>query len=160
MREVHTVEAEDAAARAFARARREALLRRAWARARKSPASVRLLSFEEAKSGVGRADKVPLGTRKVFLRDIVGSVARSGDFDDRFLPLKRDLGGRWQAVYRVFQRNESLGLCIPPVSLYMIDRSYFVRDGNHRVSVALFRGWETIEAEVVLLRPATSGTPS
>lgn len=144
----------DAASKAFSRARREALTRLAWAAARNRRGSVTLASFEEAKSGIGRSRKVLLGIRRVRLEDIAGSLARSADFDDRFLPLKRDLCTRWKAVYRSLQQAESLGLDIQPVSLYRIDRSYFVRDGNHRVSVARFRGWDAIEAEVVLLAPA------
>lgn len=142
----------DTAQKAFSRARREALLRRAWARARGAPGSVALESIEEAKSAVGGVDRVPIGLESVRLRDIVGSVARRGDFDSLFLPLKRELGPRWQEIYRRFQRQEALGFGgPPPVKLYKVGRRYFVRDGNHRVSVARFRGWETIEAEVVLI---------
>lgn len=159
MREVYPSEAVDAAEKAFSKARREAMLRRAWARARGAPDSTKLASFYEAKSVLGRAERIPLGVRRVYLRDIAGSVSRGGDFDGRFLPLKRELGGRWKEVYRAFQREESLGVGIPPVSLYRIGGAYFVRDGNHRVSVALFRGRETIEAEVFLLRPAPPPRP-
>lgn len=41
---------------------------------------------------------------------------------------------------------------LPPVSLYKIGDAYFVRDGNHRVSVAYQQGIEMIDAEVVELR--------
>lgn len=156
MREVYPSEAADAADKAFSRARREALLRRAWAKVRGSPGSVELASFDEAKAGLIGTERVRLGIRRVALCDIVGSVARGGDFDGRFLPIKRELGLRWKQVYRAFQRYESHGTGFPPVSLYQIDRAYFVRDGNHRVSVSRFRGWETIEADVVLLRSSSN----
>lgn len=159
MREVYPSEIEDDAGKAFSRARREAFLRRAWARARHAPASVRLVSFDEAKASLGTARKIPLGVRLVPLRNIVGSVARGRDFDNRFLPLNRDLRARWSEIYRTLQRSEILGSRITPVSLYRIGSVYFVRDGNHRVSVARFRGWDVIEADVVLLGPPESRSP-
>jgi hypothetical protein len=41
---------------------------------------------------------------------------------------------------------------LPPISLYKIGDAYFVRDGNHRVSVARQRGVEMVDAEVIELR--------
>jgi hypothetical protein len=41
---------------------------------------------------------------------------------------------------------------LPAVSLYKIGEHYFVRDGNHRVSVARFHGAAAIDAEVVEIR--------
>jgi hypothetical protein len=41
---------------------------------------------------------------------------------------------------------------LPAVSLYKIGEHYFVRDGNHRVSVARFHGAPAIDAEVVEIR--------
>lgn len=38
------------------------------------------------------------------------------------------------------------------MSLYKIGDAYFVRDGNHRVSVARYHGVMAIDAEVVELR--------
>jgi hypothetical protein len=38
------------------------------------------------------------------------------------------------------------------VSLYEVGGLYYVRDGNHRVSVARFHGVREIEAEVVQVR--------
>ena len=39
-----------------------------------------------------------------------------------------------------------------PITLYEIGGLYFVRDGNHRVSVAKSRGCEMIDAEVISLQ--------
>jgi hypothetical protein len=44
-----------------------------------------------------------------------------------------------QAVDRAFHR----GLDLPAVRLYKVGISYFVEDGNHRVSVARYQGVET-----------------
>lgn len=149
----------NASDRAFSKAYREARLRRAWAHVRHAPLSVSLSSFEREKSRLGDASsirKIRLGVREVCLQRIRGSVARSRDFDDRFLPLHKDLGPRWKEIYKVFQRKEHLGAYIPPVRLYMVGNIYFVNDGNHRISVARFRGWTTIEAEITLLRASMS----
>lgn len=149
--------------RAFAKAYREARLRRTWAHVRHMPLSVSLSSFEDERARLGEPksiDKIRLGVRQVLLHEIRGSVARSRDFDDRFLPLHKDLGPRWKEIYQAFQRKEYSGTYIPPIKLYMIGNVYFVNDGNHRVSVARFRGWATIEAEVTLLRPSSSSTTS
>ncbi len=45
-----------------------------------------------------------------------------------------------QAFYR--------GLDLPPVRLHKMGDSYFVEDGNHRVSVAHYQEVEMIKAEV------------
>jgi hypothetical protein len=41
---------------------------------------------------------------------------------------------------------------LPSVSLYKIGESYFVVDGNHRVSVARYQGVEMLDAEVIAIR--------
>ena len=42
-------------------------------------------------------------------------------------------------------------IILPPISVYKLGDWYFVRDGNHRVSVARSKGVEFIDAEVVEL---------
>jgi hypothetical protein len=85
-----------------------------------------------------------LGLRDVEVSKIVGSVGRHEAFDRDFMPTKASLAERWKRVDRAFHR----GLDLPPVRLYKIGDSYFVEDGNHRVSVARYQGIETIEADV------------
>ena len=60
------------------------------------------------------------------------------------MPTKSGTEERWKRIDRAFHRGEEL----PPVSLYKIGDSYFVADGNHRVSVARYQGVEWIDAEV------------
>jgi hypothetical protein len=86
--------------------------------------------------------------RVVPVSKIVGSVGRHRDFDKAFLPSKPVLGGRWKKIDQAMLKAEEL----PPVSLYKIGDAYFVRDGNHRVSVARLQGVEMVDAEVVELR--------
>jgi hypothetical protein len=115
---------------------------------RRDPGSNQLLSFDEVKSALGAVEQVYLGMRTVPVEKIVGSVGRHRDFDRAFLPSKEDLGDRWKRIDRLMQRAEEL----PPISLYKIGGAYFVRDGNHRVSVARQLGVEMIDAEVIELR--------
>jgi hypothetical protein len=89
-----------------------------------------------------------LGMRVVPVAKIVGSVGRHRDFDRAFLPSKPSLEGRWKKIDQAMHRAEEL----PPVSVYKIGDAYFVRDGNHRVSVAHQQGVEMIDAEVIELR--------
>ncbi len=132
----------------FSRARRRAFLRRLGAYLRRDEASNQLLSFDEVRGALGAVEQSYLGMRVVPVADIVGSVGRHRDFDRAFLPSKPSLGGRWKKIDQAMRRAEEL----PPVSLYKIGNAYFVRDGNHRVSVAHQQGIEMIDAEVVELR--------
>src|SRR5215213_1369500 len=134
--------------RDFSRARRRAFLRRIGAYLRRDPGSNQLLSFDEVKGALGAISQVYLGLREVPVSKIVGSVGRHRDFDRAFLPSKEDLGGRRKKIEQMMHRAEEL----PPISLYKIGDAYFVRDGNHRVSVARQRGVEMIDAEVIELR--------
>jgi hypothetical protein len=136
----------------FSRARRRAFLRRIGAYLRKDPSSNQLLSFDEVKSALGAVEQVYLGIRVVEVVKIVGSVGRHRDFDRAFLPSKEDLSARWKRIDEMMHRAEEL----PPISLYKIGDAYFVRDGDHRVSVARQQGVEMIDAEVIELRSRVS----
>ena len=81
---------------------------------------------------------------------IVGSEGRYADFDGEFLPLQDSSEEKWRSVYAALRRGEGL----PPVSLLKVGDAYFVRDGNHRVSVARWLGVEALDAEVAELRAA------
>jgi hypothetical protein len=65
------------------------------------------------------------------------------------MPTKSSLAERWKRVDRAFH----CGLDLPAVRLYKMGDSYFVEDGNHRVSVARYQGVETIEADVTEFFP-------
>jgi hypothetical protein len=140
----------------FGRARQRAVLRRVGARLRGDPASDRLLCFEEVKKKSGALNRVRLGRRVVPARRIAGSVGRCSDFDGAFLPAKAGVEARWKRIDRAFCRDEEL----PPVSLYKIGGTYFVVDGNHRVSVARYHGIEWIEAQVTEFRVPSPVQPT
>jgi hypothetical protein len=128
----------------FSRARRKAFLRRIGNRLRKDPDPGRLPCFEETERRLGAQGGIRLGRRTVPTERIAGSVGRCSDFDEAFLPIRAGAEERWKRIDRIFHRGEEL----PPVSLYEIGGSYFVLDGNHRVSVYRYHGVEWIDAEV------------
>jgi hypothetical protein len=127
----------------FDRARRRAFFGRVAARLRRE--CTRLVAFDEVKEEPLAHNRRGLGLRVVEVSKIVGSVGRHEAFDRAFMPTKASLAERWKRVDRAFH----LGLELPAVRLYKIGDSYFVEDGNHRVSVARYQGVETIEADVI-----------
>jgi hypothetical protein len=66
------------------------------------------------------------------------------------------LRGRWVQINSAHLNNRIL----PPIQLYEIGGVYFVRDGNHRVSVARTQGVEFIDADVTSLSSELSIKPS
>ena len=135
----------------FVRARHRALAGQAAAFFRGEGGQGELLSFEEVRRASRANGGLRRGRRDVEVSRIIGSVGRYQHFDRNFMPKKTSLQGKWKRVDRAFVRGEEL----PPVSLYKIGDSYFVEDGNHRVSVARYQGVEMIDAEVVeLMTPA------
>lgn len=109
--------------------------------------SNRMLSFEEVRSRLNVRGQREIGMQTVPIAAIIGSEGRYADFDRRFLPLNRALKSRWSGIGSA--RLQEIPL--PPVELYKLDDVYFVRDGNHRVSVARQQGQEYIDAHVVEL---------
>jgi hypothetical protein len=129
----------------FDRARRRAFYGLVAARLRRECS--RLLTFEEVVEGHLAHNRRRLGLRDVEVSKIVGSVGRTVAFDRGFMPAKASLEKRWKRVDRAFHS----GLDLPAVRLFKMGDSYFVEDGNHRVSVARYHKVETIEAEVTEL---------
>ncbi len=130
----------------FRRAHVQALLQDWWARLTGRDAD--LLSYEEVRALLqGRAGVTLPSPQNVSLDKIVGSVGRYRDFTQAFLPRNDSLRERWRRVDAAM--NSSAG--VPPVELYQVGDLYFVRDGNHRVSVARSRGDKTIEAFVTTM---------
>ncbi len=127
----------------FRKAHLQALLQDWWARLRGRSAD--LLSYEDVRTVLQAREGVTLpGTQEVPLDKIVGSVGRYRDFTQAFLPRNEALLERWRRVDAAMHGSTG----VPPVELYQVGDLYFVRDGNHRVSVARARGDKTIEAYV------------
>lgn len=105
--------------------------------------SVDLLSFHDVRKGLHLGQKIDRGLQEIPLDRIRGSVGRYNDFTSAFLPRKKFLQERWKGVDVAMRAGKT-----PPIDVYQVGESYFVLDGNHRVSVARQRGLETIEAYV------------
>jgi hypothetical protein len=80
----------------------------------------------------------------------VGSVNRYLDFDSKFRLKKDRPRERLHAIRAMMERGKPL----PPVDLYKIKNSYFVLDGNHRISAAKERGFKEINARVMEFLPS------
>ena len=104
---------------------------------------VDLLSFENVRTKLHLSQKIERGLQEIPLDRIRGSVGRYDDFTSAFLPRKRHMQERWERVYVAMMAGKT-----PPVDVYQVGESYFVLDGNHRVSIARQRGLESIEAYV------------
>ena len=105
---------------------------------------VPLLSFDEVRRRLRAVEGSTQTLEDVPLDAIVGSVGRTFDFTREFLPLQDSDMDRWVGVSVAMSGLRGL----PPVELYRIGDAYFVRDGNHRVSVARQLGAKTIHAYV------------
>jgi hypothetical protein len=103
-----------------------------------------LVSFEEVARKLKARQQVEIGTQMVPLDKIVGSVGRYRDFTRTFLPRASANPERWIRLDAAVNALET----VPPVELFKIGDVYFVRDGNHRVSVARANGASHIEARV------------
>lgn len=108
------------------------------------PSRDRLLSLEEVKAILRPGGESYQGLQTVPLDLIVGSEGRYRDFNRHFLPRRENLRSRWVRVDLAHYAD----VILPPVRLYEIGGVYFVRDGNHRVSVAKLRGQLSVDAEV------------
>ncbi len=93
--------------------------------------------------------------RQIPLDHIVGSVGRYHDFDRAFLPRYSFLQSRWVSIARAQLQDINL----PPIEVYKIGDTYFVKDGNHRVSVARERGQAFIDAYVTEIATPVPITP-
>ena len=109
--------------------------------------SAELLSFEDIRARLRLREENYKGIQDIPLEQVVGSVGRYRDFTDEFLPRKNQMKERWSRVYAV--ASGMVGL--PPIEVYKINDIYFVRDGNHRVSVARQMGATHIQAHVTEL---------
>lgn len=112
-----------------------------------TPERHELLSFEEVRKLIKPRGEAYKGMRVIPIEKIVGSEGRYRDFSKAFLPKHEHVRNRWENIDRAHLRD----VFLPPIKLYEIGGVYFVRDGNHRVSVARSQGVQAIDAEVITL---------
>jgi hypothetical protein len=113
-----------------------------------NPDKSRLLSFHDVKKILKPKNEIYIGMQTIPIGKIVGSEGRYKDFDNHFLPKTSILRDRWERVDEAHLSD----VMLPPIQLYEIGGLYFVRDGNHRVSVAKAQGVTFIDAEVISLQ--------
>jgi hypothetical protein len=114
-----------------------------------------MLSLGDVRSLLRPDSETYKGMRTVALEKIVGSEGRFKDFNRAFLPRHDKMMRRWIRVDVAHYQNVTL----PPIKLFEIGGVYFVRDGNHRVSVAKAQGAEFIDAEVISLSSQIALSP-
>ncbi len=128
---------------AFNAARRRAFVQDVLAEL--SGRSDELLSFADVETHLHPSEpQEEVHLEEIPLKQIVGSVGRYRDFNRAFLPRDQIDPQRWMRIDRL-QRHHKL----PPIDVFRVGEVYFVRDGNHRVSVARARRQRTIQARVV-----------
>lgn len=106
-----------------------------------------LLSFYEVTKLLNPKVETYRGLKAIPVEKVIGSEGRYHDFTLAFYPRKEMLRSRWQSIDEAHLKQ----VILPPISVYKLGSCYFVRDGNHRVSVAKAQGVEFIDAEVVEL---------
>lgn len=114
-----------------------------------------LLSFDQVQEILRSRQELDRGTQYIPLANIIGSVGRYRDFDRAFLPLSGANFERWKSLDVAVNELRNL----PPIDVYKIGDVYFVRDGNHRVSVAKANGMLGIEANVTEIESLVPLTP-
>lgn len=126
----------------FHRARRQAKIENILARL--TGRSTELLSYDEVRQKLKAREGINERLEDIPLDAIVGSVGRYQDFSRSFLPKQDSTAGRWAKVEMAMTSMAG----VPPIEVYKIGDAYFVRDGNHRVSVARQLGATHIHAYV------------
>ncbi len=104
-----------------------------------------LLPFDAVRERIPLRGQHYIGLQQVLIEQIVGSLGRYRDFDRAFLPKQARTRSRWVRIDSAHYDE----IILPPVELYKMGEVYFVRDGNHRVSVAREKGQEFVDAYVI-----------
>jgi len=135
----------------FRDARRRGALESIWGTLTGS--AKHLIRFQQVEDQLQYEQASKLGLVEIPLDAIVGSVSRPDDFTRKFFPREGVDPGRWQQV------KKGMDQVIRPIEVYQIDQTYFVLDGNHRVSVARQRGMTHINSYVTKIESTIPLTP-
>lgn len=138
----HSMRTISSAVTDFRSARRKAALELIVARLRSR--SPDLLSYEDVRNKLHAVEAGGQALREIPIDSIVGSVGRYSDFTRSFLPRSDSGRNRWARIKSVAEGLTGL----PPIEVYKVGEAYFVKDGNHRVSVARQLGAASIQAYV------------
>lgn len=103
-----------------------------------------LLPFDQVRQYMPMRGQHYAGLQQIETDKIIGSVSRYLDFDRAFLPKQTHTRSRWESIDRAYFQD----IILPPIEVYSVGGIYFVKDGNHRVSVARDRGQLYMDAYV------------
>ncbi len=137
----------------FRRARLKASLQDVIARLTGS--STELLSYDEVRKSLRAVESPVKQLREIPVDAVVGSVGRYHDFTRDFLPRSDSDKARWSKVKELMLGQTG----VPPIEVYQIGDAYFVKDGNHRVSVAKEMDLPFIEAYVTPVHSTVNLSP-
>jgi hypothetical protein len=128
--------------------------RLARSRRRRAP---QLDLVDDASAPLAAAPRRELGVQLIPIESITATTEASKArlFDRGFRP-DRSTEGRWKSLWMAQAR----GLDLPPVAVYRIGERHVLRDGHHRVSVAIDHGRSEIEADVIELRELRTSRPT
>ena len=125
---------------------------KAWAKARRSRLISRmrrqsddLLTIDQLRACVKVEGGSYAGCKTIPIDRIIGSEDRSEDFNRNFMPRKNFMRVRWCSIAAAYSQGKAL----PPIKVLELGGVYFIRDGNHRVSVARTQKVAYIEAEII-----------
>ncbi len=107
-----------------------------------------LLPYDEVLRHMPIRGQNYIGLKEIETDKIIGSVSRYLDFDRAFLPRQTHTRSRWESIDRAYFKQ----VVLPPIDVYKLGDYYFVKDGNHRVSVARERGQAYMDAYVTEIR--------
>jgi hypothetical protein len=89
-------------------------------------------SFKDDQKKESAFETIDRGIRRVALDQIIGSVGRYKDFDNRFRPRHHMATERYSEIKQALRQGRTL----PPVKLYQIKDKFYALDGNHRIAAA------------------------
>ena len=107
-------------------------------------------SFKDDQEREAAFDSRIRGVRTIPLDQIVGSVGRYQDFDNRFRMKHKTPSERLQRIRKAMREGHPL----PPVKLYQIKDAFYVLDGNHRIAAAKDLSHDEILAHIVEFIPS------
>ena len=121
-----------------------------------NPDETKMISFNQIRQILKPKTQTYIGMRTIPISKIVGSEGRYKDFDNQFLPKNSFMKDRWEHVDEAVIKD----IILPPINVYELGGLYFVRDGNHRVSVAKSKGVEFIDADIISLQTEIKLAPA
>ena len=151
VKEIAYIPSSSSTAEDFRDARRRGALESIWSTL--TGTTQQLMIFQQVEDQLQYDQSRKLGLVEIPLDAIVGSVNRPNDFTRKFFPREGVDPNRWQQV------QKGMDQAIRPIDVYQIDQTYFVLDGNHRVSVARQRGMTHIPAYVTKIESTLPLTP-